>query len=404
MGEFIRDNEKSGLDAQSRAKNPERKRVLFLPEWVNFDLERGVVDYAQEAGWQLFGLAHHGADLDTALAMTPDCDGMVTLIRHSKLAHHVKSCHKPIVDLADTMYALPVHRVLMDDREIGRMAARHLVEQGLRHLAFLQTFKSGQSNTRAQGFFEVAAECGHDCFDIDLVGARSGPDTVAKRLRELPRPLGVMAYHDCAAWMVVEGCARAGLEIPADIALIGVGNMDAICLPHEIGLTSVEDNQYRQGYQSAALLDRLMSGEQIPLDPVLVPPSHVVVRTSTNALVAPVKSLRLAIEFIRENFRDANVHVEQVVAASGMSRRRLYSAFDEHMGMGINEALTRMRLNEAKRLLVESDLKTYAVAVQSGFRNDEHLIRTFSRVLGTSPGAFREEAKSPQPVQASSGQ
>ncbi|XOV89760.1 MAG: substrate-binding domain-containing protein [Pseudomonadota bacterium] len=370
-----------------------KKRVLFFPQWVDFDVERGVLEYAREAGWQLLGLAHHGADLHVARSLRLPNDGMIVLARHRDLAEFIESSAIPVVDLADTLYWLQVHRVLMDDVAIGRMAGEHLIQQGLPTLAFLQTLESAQSRDRACGLAEVAAQYGRAFHRLKLIGVDSQHLALdlARQIKRLPRPLGIMINHDIAAWMIVEACNLAGLGIPDEVAVIGVGNTESVSGLLEVGLTSVEDNHFRQGYEAAALLDRLMNGEQCPLEPVRIAPTHVVVRKSTDALAAANHSVQSALNFIRENFRDPDVHVEQVVAASGMSRRRLYTLFKQHLDMGVNEVIMKMRVNEAKRLLVETDSKAFAVAVQAGFRSDEHLIRTFSRVVGATPRQFRRQ-------------
>ena len=142
------------------ATGSNKRRVLFFPQWVDFDLECGVVDYAREAGWYLTGLAHHGADLQVARATMLPADGMIVLTRHRDLAEYVESQDLPVVDVADTMRSLDVHRVLMDDEAIGRMAAEHLVEQGLQSLAFLPVLESGQTDDRQRGVADVAAAAG----------------------------------------------------------------------------------------------------------------------------------------------------------------------------------------------------------------------------------------------------
>ena len=87
------------------------------------------------------------------------------------------------------------------------------------------------------------------------------------------------------------------------------------------------------------------------------------------------------------------VGVEDVVRAAGTSRGRLYALFDKHLGQGIGEKLTSLRLDAAKRLLMETDLKIYAIAIRTGFSGYEHLTRSFSRTVGIGPGAFRARAR-----------
>ena len=360
---------------------------------MNYDVEKGVADYARESNWRLVSFAQHGGDLDVAMENISAYDGLLTLARHEDLASHMRCCNIPVVDLDDTVLDVSVHRVLLDDIAIGRLAAQHLIEQGLSSLSFLELTDSGQSRGRKSGFADAAIEHGAILQQINLFDTKPTEvlRVLADRLTSLDHPLGVMVNHDNTAWLVVEACKIGSLRIPEDIALIGVGNHESISDQIGIELTSVEEHSYRQGYSAASLLDRLMDGEILSTSPIRIEPSHVVVRQTTNALMASDESLQLAMEFIRQNFKDPGVTVNDVVRAGGMSRRKLYTVFKQHFSMGIGEVLIKARINEAKRLLTESELKVHAVARESGFSSGEQLTRAFGRTLGKTPSTFRSD-------------
>jgi len=60
--------------------------------------------------------------------------------------------------------------------------------------------------------------------------------------------------------------------VPQDVAIIGFENDEVACQFGEVPLTSVARNSWREGYEAAALLDRLMAGKRPPKCDTVIPP------------------------------------------------------------------------------------------------------------------------------------
>ncbi|WP_433310293.1 GlxA family transcriptional regulator [Micromonospora sp. CA-269861] len=86
----------------------------------------------------------------------------------------------------------------------------------------------------------------------------------------------------------------------------------------------------------------------------------------------------------------ATHRVDDLAAQFAMSPRHFQRLFARETGLTVGRYLTELRLESAKRLLVQSDLALDAVAARSGFGSAESLRRVFGERLGTTPGAFRE--------------
>jgi LacI family transcriptional regulator len=384
-----------GLDMAS-----DRRRVLFFPQWIDFDVERGIVEFARRARWALVCVSDHGGNLQQALRSRSGHDGVITLIRDvdSDIARYVQGHNIPAVNLSEVEGSgLP--RVLQDNDGIGRMGADHLIDQGFEHLAFVRPRASVQVNDRAAGFDDEVRKRGKTLHLLDMTannvamddpsGDARRPDWLANELARLPKPVGIMIHYDGYYWHISEACARAHLRIPEDVAVIGVGNKESVCELSDPTLSSVEHNQVRQGFEAAALLERMMDGVPAPSRPTQVPPLYVTVRESTDSFAVHDQTVRRALYFLRDHFREPNVGVADVVKACGTSRRHLYSAFEKHWHRPIADALAELRITEAKRLLLTTEDKQYAVAMQSGFASQAQLSRAFSRRVGMAPGAFR---------------
>src|SRR5207248_10574137 len=107
--------------------------------------------------------------------------------------------------------------------------------------------------------------------------------TLIQWLRDLPKPVGIMAFDDATAHDLAEACLEAGIGVPDHVAIVGVNNDDLLCESAWPPLSSVEADYSRMGYAAAAMLDRLMRGEKPSADErlVLLPPLGVVRRQST---------------------------------------------------------------------------------------------------------------------------
>jgi LacI family transcriptional regulator len=157
-------------------------------------------------------------------------------------------------------------------------------------------------------------------------------------------------------------------------------------------LSSVIVPAERIGYEAAALLERMLSGERPPAEPILLPPPGVVTRRSTEVLAIDDPHVTAAVRFIREHAH-LSVQVADVFDQVPVGRRWLERAFRKVLGRGIWAEIRRVHLERAKRLLTETDLSIEALAVQSGFSDFRHLAVVFRKELGLSPTAYRRQVR-----------
>ena len=61
---------------------------------------------------------------------------------------------------------------------------------------------------------------------------------------------------------------------------------DVICNLAPVPMSSVTPNTQRTGWEAAALLDRMMAGEEVPGGAYLIPPLGVATRQSTDVTAA----------------------------------------------------------------------------------------------------------------------
>ncbi|HJX92099.1 MAG TPA: AraC family transcriptional regulator [Pyrinomonadaceae bacterium] len=112
-------------------------------------------------------------------------------------------------------------------------------------------------------------------------------------------------------------------------------------------------------------------------------------RTSRGGM-APRK-LRKAIEFINSNLDEEQaVALPAVADEVQMSYSHFSRAFKQSMGVSPNVYMTEQRVERAKKLLSETDLRIADIALRTGFASQSHFTTTFRKLVWTTPKAFRD--------------
>ena len=157
-------------------------------------------------------------------------------------------------------------------------------------------------------------------------------------------------------------------------------------------LSSVDTNLEVLGYRGAELLDHLMAGEKAPTEPVRVPAAGVIVRKSSDILTIKHQGVARSLRYIWEHGHEP-ICIKDLVSVSATSRRGMHKAFMEHLGRTPGQELQRVRIERAKRLLVETDLPMRAVASRSGFGTQQRLAAVFRQITGEPPTAYRQHSR-----------
>jgi LacI family transcriptional regulator len=157
-------------------------------------------------------------------------------------------------------------------------------------------------------------------------------------------------------------------------------------------LTSVCVNAYRMGYESAALLDQLMHGQPPPTEPVLIDPSEVMARASTDTHHADDPTVKRAIQFMQQNYSESFT-MDAVAEAVNVSRRSLETGFRMERKTSPAIFLVNLRLQKAKTMLADHQRKPIEeIARACGFGTGKNLRAAFRRILNASPNDLRAMA------------
>jgi LacI family transcriptional regulator len=133
-----------------------------------------------------------------------------------------------------------------------------------------------------------------------------------------------------------------------------------------------------------------MKGRKPPAGPIILPPTRVIARQSSDLSTVPSRDVSLALQFIRENFI-RSIRSADVLARVPVSRRTLERNFRFFVGRSIGDEINRSRINLAEQLLIETDLSIGQIAQRAGFTEAKYLSTEFHRAKGLTPTAFRKQ-------------
>ncbi|MBK5354172.1 helix-turn-helix transcriptional regulator [Pseudomonas sp. TH41] len=89
-----------------------------------------------------------------------------------------------------------------------------------------------------------------------------------------------------------------------------------------------------------------------------------------------------------------DLSVQTIAAECDLSRSHFSRAFKQTTGMAPHAWLMQMRFEKAKELMMSQPLKPISsIAQECGFSDQSHLTRVFTRMLGTSPAAWRRQRR-----------
>ena len=360
----------------------------------------GIARYARQHNWQL-------TILDRIARQPSGWNGdgvLVTLRDNPQIVAFVKSLRRrkiPVVDLTFNHPEMRLPRVSGDHAAMGRLARRHFEERNFHNFAWFSTNWLNVHRLRYEGFANSHTPPLPNSHTPRWVLSEEAPPErlddfawfnrwLGKKLRDAPKPLALLAYDDADAARALGACLAAGLSVPDDVAILGIGGDRLICENQSVPISSVEHDQGRTGYEGAELLDRLMDGEKPPRNPIMIPPRGITVRASTDFIAAVNPVLRHALEYIRANLAKP-IGLSQIAAEVGSSRATVARLFERELGRTAGEEVMRQRIDMAKLLLKNDSLSASEIAYRTGFCNPAYFTNTFRRKTGLTPKSWRKK-------------
>lgn len=366
----------------------------------------GILEYVNEHERQWsFMLAPESNSITINQLIGWTGDGVIAALNTPAEARCAKLFPLPIVNISSALTKSPVPRAMIDNYAIGVLAAEHFLERAFEHLAFYGMKRIAYSTQRLSGFRDTLEAAGHEVetlfaeptFKIKGSGWLHQQATLTQWIGKLPQPCAVLAASDARARQVVNSCRVLQMQVPEQLAVIGVDDQQIICEHTHPTISSIARNSIREGYEAAEILDGLMSNKPIEHEDRLVAPLGVVTRNSTDMVAVQDDRLRDALVYLREQIEEP-VSVAQLCRHVGVSRRWLEYAFTQTLGSSPFNYIRKQRLTHARRLLREErNTAINVIATRTGYTSSNQLAKAFRAEYGLSPREYRQSLSRGQP-------
>lgn len=378
-------------------------RLLFITDFTEqfaYRLLRGILNYSKETEpWVVYKMhPSHKKSLGmrglVRWAVDWHADVVIGLFEPYEDVNLFKK-HGIVVIAQDYISKFPsIPNITANYDATGAMAARFFVTRGFKNFGFLGYGGVCWSEDRCQGFVNEIKRSGIDTVYINnsllINNFREADASVFdKWVMMLPKPIAVMCCDDTIANTLLEHCKVCGVSVPSEVAVIGVDNDEIMCDMSDPALSSINVDIERGGYETARLAAEMVREHRFDGEDIVLQPTNVVPRVSTNVFATQDASVLAALQFIGQNSR-RKISVKDVLSVVPMSRRLLEQRFLKETGSTIYQYITMVRMNVFARMLVESKDPISEIAAKLDEPDTKSISRRFLAVKGCTPSEFRK--------------
>lgn len=261
--------------------------ALLIPDITNPfypEVARGVEDFARENGYCVF-LCNTNWDEKNEqkylnILKERRVDGIIIAPVSMDTYDYISENNEdiPVVYIGNRMEDSKASYVVIDDFKAGYIATEYFVKLGHTNIAFIGGHDRTTSHIdRINGYKHALMENGLET-DINSIKGfsfkkESGYGTFLEMVKNRRVPTAIVAENDIIALGIMEAAEKHGYEIPKDISIIGIDDIEFGSLS-KINLTTVAQPKFDIGHKSAGILLDLISGsvdsKQVILEPFLI--------------------------------------------------------------------------------------------------------------------------------------
>ena len=366
----------------------------------------GVNRHAQQANWRITVADRHCLPPVQTLIRSLRIDGVISDGYSRKTADAVSIApsnfgNTPVVyvNCNPNLFDVPIFCVVHDSFDTGRIAAKELFNTGLKNFAYVPRSRTAfWDGPRLEGFRQKLAEldAAKEENDVRVFHYEAEYDALWRNklsewLIALPKPVGVFAANDQVAYNLLLVAKQAGVEVPNEVAVVGVDNNPSFCTTTNPGITSIDPDFKNAGVLAARLLSERLADPQMQPKTRWFGAVSVERRASTDRMACGDTSVARVLSRIRATACEGLKAKDAVAAANG-SRSYIERRFKTATGHSILHEINLVRIENAKRLLRETAIDITAIANFCGWSSYGQFHRMFRKFCSVSPSAYRLSA------------
>lgn len=275
----------------------------------------------------------------------------------------------------------------------GNMAAEYLLSKGFKHFGFfgyngvcwsderMFAFRSRVEKSQGGGFYYYDRQNINNMWYYDQ-------SVLIDWLKNLPKPIAIMACDDNQANILLQACEFCGFHIPDDVAVLGVDNDEILCNMSSQTMSTINIDIEGGGYDAAAMIDKMVKDPSFPGHDIVLRPLTIVERLSTSVFAISDKEVLKALRYIHANI-ESKIQVTDVLANVPISRRLLEQRFKKVTGTSIYNYISFHRIERFAQMLISSKDPLSEIAAKLDEFDTKSISRRFKEIKGCTPSEFR---------------
>lgn len=209
-------------------------------------------------------------------------------------------------------------------------------------------------------------------------------------LQGLPRPIAIMACDDNQGNILLQACELCGINVPFDVAIIGVDNDEILCNMSNPSMSTINVDIERGGAATAAMAERMVKDPSYMGEDIVLQPLSVVERLSSSLFATNDKEVLMALRYIHANI-DTKISVSDILSCVPISRRLLENRFKKMTGMTIYNYISAKRINRFAQLLLSTNDSVSDIAARLDECDTKSISRRFKEFKGCTPTEYRRK-------------
>ena len=288
-----------------------------------------------------------------------------------------------------------IPNITADYYKTGSMAADRLCGHGFKNFGFFGYKGVCWSDGRLEGFRDrLATEYGRETvhvFNHQQITSLWNYDLteLGKWLMSLPKPIGIFACDDNQAEILMQACHASGINVPIDVAIIGVDNDEVTCNLTSPALSSIDMDIEKGGYEAAEMATRMVQDKSFKGEDIVIRPVAVVGRGSTGIMATKDPVVASAMRYIYQN-RARKILVSDVIKQVPVSRRLLEQRFKDATGVSIYTVISNLRMDYFAQQLLSSSETISEIAARMDEPDTKSISRRFQALKGCTPSEYRK--------------
>lgn len=112
----------------------------------------------------------------------------------------------------------------------------------------------------------------------------------------------------------------------------------------------------------------------------------------TSQFFSSIEAIQVPVDYVRENFH-RDISIKELAQSAFLSVSALERRFKKHLSKTPKQFINEVRLENARRMLIESKLPIVEIAYRCGFSEHSYFSRQFKALFGLLPSHIRENVQ-----------